>query len=290
MKYSNTVFIYDVRCVVELIKLLALDLDGTLTNSKKEVSKKNIKYIRKAQDAGVKVILASGRPVIGIKGIADSLDLWQTGGYILAYNGGQIIDCATGHNLVKVTIPQEYNHEICGVTRKFKVYPLTYNDVGVICEIDTDQYVKKEAYNNGISVIKVADLENEVTEPVVKFMVVGDPIELNKAYKYLKKLLNGKLNVFFSEPYFMEITPLGIEKSSALSKLSNILGYTSENVMACGDGLNDITMLQYAGIAVAMDNAYEETKKYADYISASNEMDGVALAINKFILKGEGLC
>lgn len=270
--------------------MLALDLDGTLTNSKKEISDKNVEYIHKAQEAGVSIILASGRPVIGIKSVADRLNLWKSGGYILAYNGGQIIDCLKGKDLLKKTIPSEFNHDICEIINRYKVYPLTYNDIGVICENSTDKYVKREAYNNGIDVIKVGSLEREVSEPVVKFMVVGKPEELNKAYNYLKILFEGKLNVFFSEPYFLEITPLGIEKASALENLSNMLGYTSINMMACGDGLNDIPMLQYAGISVAMENAYEETKKYADFISYSNENDGVALAIDKFIIRGEVSC
>lgn len=272
------------------IKMLALDLDGTLTNSKKEVSDKNVEYIHKAQKKGVSIILASGRPVIGIKKIADRLNLWQSGGYILAYNGGQIVDCATGKDLIKKTIPLKYSHDICEVINKFNVYPLTYNHVGVICENDTNQYVKKESYNNGIRVIKVDSLEKEVSEPVVKFMVVGEPVELNKAYDYLNITLDGKLNIFFSEPYFMEITPIGIDKASALEKLSDMLGYTRFNMMACGDGLNDIPMLQYAGLSVTMENAYDETKKYADFITSSNERDGVALAIDKFIVRGETIC
>lgn len=269
------------------IRLLALDLDGTLTNSEKHVSEKNKKYIRMAQEKGVKVILASGRPVIGIKGVADELDLWTMGGYILAYNGGHIIDCKTGEDLVKRTIPMEYVHDICDVINRFAVYPLCYNDTGVICENDTDRYVKKEGYNNSIPIIKVDSLEAQITAPVVKFMVVGDPEELMNAHRYLRQKFEGKLNVFFSEPYFMEITPLGIEKASALATLSEILGTTADQMIACGDGLNDIPMLEYAGLAIAMDNAYEETKKVADYIVASNEDDGVAEAIQRFILEEE---
>ena len=119
-------------------KLLALDLDGTLTDSKKRISGKNREYIRKAQEKGVEIILASGRPVIGIRSIADELDLWKTGGYILAYNGGQIIDCKSGNDLVKQTIPMECVHDICEVIRHYGVFPLTYNGTGVICENDTD--------------------------------------------------------------------------------------------------------------------------------------------------------
>ena len=266
------------------IRLLALDLDGTLTNKEKRISERNKYYIRKAQEKGVEIILASGRPVLGIVNIADELDLWNRGGYILAYNGGHIIDCKSKKDLIKKTIDMQYVHDICNVINKYHVYPLCYDEKGVICENNTNPYVKKEAYNNSIIITKVKSLEAIITVPVVKFMVVGNPEELNKAFEYLKELFNGKLNVFFSEPYFLEITPLGIEKASALGSLLEILGKTKEQMMACGDGLNDIPMLEFAGLSIAMDNAYDETKKVADYIVASNEEDGVAEAIQRFIL------
>lgn len=267
-----------------IYKLLALDLDGTLTDSEKKVSDVNKEYIKKAQDKGIEIILASGRPVIGIEPIAKDLDLFNRGGYILAYNGGHIIDCKNKKDLIKKTIPVELFHDICQINKKYEVYALTYNEHGVICENNTSQYVQREGFNNSIPVIKVDNLEAELTEPVVKFMVVGEPIELQKAYKYLVSLYKGTLNLFFSEPYFMEITPLGIEKAFALGKLCELLGYGREQLIACGDGLNDIPMLQFAGMAIAMNNAYEETKKYANYISASNTENGVAEAIKKFIL------
>lgn len=265
-------------------RLLALDLDGTLTNREKQVSLKNREFIRRAQKRGTDIILASGRPVIGIEKIAQSLDLHHTGGYILAYNGGHILDCKTGKSLVKRLVPMEYTHDICEVIHQFHVFPLTYNETGVICENDEDIYVKREAYNNSIPVIKVPSLEQAIREPVVKFMVVGEPSELEKASNYLKKKFDGLLNVFFSEPYFLEITPPGIEKSSALKELTQILNIPRNELMACGDGLNDIPMMKFAGFSVAMENAYEETKKVADYIVPSNEEDGVAVAIEKFIL------
>lgn len=234
---------------------------------------------------GVKIVLASGRPVLGIKPVAEKLGLYHKGGYILAYNGGHIIDCKTGKDLVRETIPMEFNHGICAINRKFDVHPLTYNDRGIICENDESEYVKREGYNNTIPVIKVSDLEEELKTPVVKFMVVGESRELQRAYAYLSNMYKGVLNLFFSEPYFMEITPLGIEKASALKRLCEILSINRNEVMACGDGLNDIPMLKYAGLAVAMENAYAETKACADYISASNEDNGVAEAVRKFIVQ-----
>ena len=266
-------------------KLLALDLDGTLTDDKKQVSETNKWYISKAQDAGVKIVLASGRPVIGIKSVAEALGLYQRGGYILAYNGGHIIDCATNEDIIKRTISMDLFHDICEINKFFDVFALSYNDFGVICENDSSEYVKKEGYNNSIPVIKVESLEKELKEPVVKFMVVGKPTELKKAYVHLCGIYDGILNIFFSEPYFMEITPLGIEKASALEKLGNELSVNRDEIIACGDGLNDIPMLEYAGFSVAMDNAYKEVKECADAVVSSNLDDGVAEAIKKFILQ-----
>lgn len=268
-------------------KLLALDLDGTLTDSRKEVPYENAECIKRAMDKGVRVVLASGRPVLGIKNVAEKLRLYERGGYILAYNGGHIIDCKTGADLRKQTVPAKFNHEICSIGKKFNVHPLTYSKTGVICEDDQSEFVKREGYNNTIPVIKVKCLENEIAAPVVKFMVVGEPEELQKAYRYLINRIGSGLNIFFSEPYFLEITPAGTEKASALGGLCDLLHIRREETIACGDGLNDIPMLRFAGMAVAMENACKEVREMADFITLSNDDGGVACAIKRFILNNK---
>ena len=265
-------------------KVLALDLDGTLTNSDKKITDKTKESIFRAMEKGVKVVLASGRPVLGIERLAKELELDKKGGYILAYNGGQIIECNTGNIISENTVDMSYYYDICECGHKFDVSVLTYNDKGVISEDDAAKYVIKEGYNNTIPVIKVDSLYESVKKPVVKFMIVGEPDELKRALEYMQDKFEGKLNVFLSEPYFMEVTPLGIEKASSLERLLTYLGLTKEELMAVGDGLNDIPMLKYAGLAVAMDNAYDETKEHSDFITKSNNEDGVGYAVDKFIL------
>lgn len=267
-------------------KVLALDLDGTLTNAKKEITPKTKFAINQVIKAGMSVVLASGRPILGIQRLADELELYKYGGYILAYNGGKIVDCKKHKIIFQETIPMIYYHDICKCAHIFGVNALTYNDTGVISESDTAQYVVQESYNNGIPLIKVESLEDAVTKPVTKFMIVGEPDRLNKVFDYMSINYKGVLNIFFSEPYFIEVMPPGVEKSTALGVLLKYLHLDKEALVACGDGLNDITMLQYSGLSIAMENAHEETKKYADYITLSNENDGVAYAINKFIING----
>ncbi|SEI95595.1 hypothetical protein SAMN02910453_1686 [Lachnospiraceae bacterium A10] len=265
-------------------KAIALDLDGTLTNSKKEVSKRNKEAVRKAAEQGVKIILASGRPIPGVTKIAKILHLEEVGGYILSYNGGLIVDCKTGEVIRRETIPTEYYHTIVQTARKHGVTAMTYDSEGIITENPTDKYCELEARINNIPIKKKYPLEEAAAEdPVVKFLVVGEPEDLKPVYEELNAKLNGAVNIFYSEPYFMEITPQGIEKASSLDLLLHAIGLDQKHLMACGDGFNDIPMLRYAGLSVAMENAQPETKEWADYIAPSNDEDGVAVAIEKYI-------
>lgn len=265
------------------IKALALDLDGTLTNDKKEITPRTRQAVSRAIDSGITIILASGRPVLGIKAAAEALDLYHKGGYILAYNGGEIIECKTNSVIFKQTLPMELYSDIVKCGRKFGAHALAYDHKGVIAESDDAPYVMKEAFNNGIGITKVADLASALCEPAVKFMIVGEPPKISDALKCLKLKFSGKANVFLSEPYFMEITGIGIEKSKALARMIEYLKIEQSQLAACGDGLNDLPMLEFAGLSVAMDNAYEQTKLAADYVTLSNNNDGVADFIEKLL-------
>ena len=265
-------------------KAIALDLDGTLLNSKKEISKNNKETIMKAAKAGVKIILASGRPVPGVKKIADQLHLREYGGYILSYNGGMIIDCKTDEVLRRESVPMDYYADIVRIANKNSVTALTYDSEGIITTNKDDKYVQLEARINNIPVREVFHLAEEAQlNPPVKFLCTGDHKVLRQVEAQLNEKLNGALTIFFSEPFFLEIMPQGIEKASSLDILLNKLNIDRKALIACGDGYNDIPMMRYAGLAVAMDNAQAETKEWADYIAPSNDEDGVAVAIKKWL-------
>ncbi|WP_026505691.1 Cof-type HAD-IIB family hydrolase [Butyrivibrio sp. NC3005] len=265
-------------------RAIALDLDGTLTNSKKEVSKRNKDAVKMAAQKGIKIIIATGRPTPGVTKISHVLELDKVGGYVLAYNGGLIIDCKSGEVVRRETIPTEYYHTIVSSARRHGVTALTYDSEGIITENDKDEYAHIEARINGIPVKKVFQLDRvAANDPVVKFLIVGEPKKLKPVYDDLKEKMEGKVTIFYSEPYFLEVMPNGIEKASSLELLLNKLDIDRKYLMACGDGFNDIPMLKYAGLAVAMENAQEETKQWADFIAPSNDEDGVGIAIEKFI-------
>lgn len=218
-------------------KALALDLDGTLINSEKKLSTQNKKAVMEAAERGVHIILASGRPLFGIEPVAEALELSRVGGYILAYNGGNIINCKTKEVIYSRNFPPECIHDVCTLAKEHGVYALSYDKDEVISESDTDEYVLREAKCNDASVRRVENLEQYVNYPVAKFLIAGEH-----------------------------------EK----------LGLQREELIACGDGMNDISMIEYAGLGAAMENAYPPVKEKADIIAPSNDEDGVAEIIAKY--------
>jgi len=264
-------------------KALALDLDGTLMDSNKRLSEVNKKAIMKAVDKGTAIILASGRPMFGVEPVAKMLELKEKGGYILACNGGNILDCRTGKLIVSKLIPGECIEDICRIARENMVQPLTYFEDKILAESDNDEYVVREAFCNSAEIKVVEDLVSFVDYPVAKLLVVGEHTKLLPVQEELASLHGDVLDTFFSEEYFLEVVPKNVAKGTALSALMDILGLRREELIACGDAMNDVSMIKYAGLGVVMANAYENIKQYGDYIAPSNDDNGVAAVIEKFI-------
>lgn len=265
-------------------KALALDIDGTLLNTKKEVTTEVLKEVRRLQEESVPVMIASGRPHEGIRHVAKAIGMDVYGGFVLSFNGGKITEFKSGHVVYNKTVPIEYNDEILDYVKSHipEAAVLTYDDGEIITENPEEQYVQLESRVVKMPVRKVENLKAEVDFPVNKFLVTGAPELLEKAVKEMAEHFAGRLNVFQSEPFFIEVVSLGIDKAQSLDYLLKQLGLHREELVACGDGGNDITMVCYAGMGVAMANARDEVKEAADYVTASCDENGVALAIQKF--------
>lgn len=265
-------------------KLLVLDLDGTLTNRKKEITPHTRETLLRAQQAGVKIVLASGRPTYGIAPLAAELRLDEFGGYILSYNGGQIINWATKEILYENELdPQVYPY-LHECARKNGFIILSYKDEYIVSEDAGDPYVQHEAFLNKMPSKTVENFLDVFDFPVPKCLIVGNPEPLAVLEQKMKKDLEGKMNVFRSEPFFLELVPNGIDKALSLSVLLDEIGMKREEMVAVGDGFNDLSMIQFAGLGVAMANAQEVVKQAADYVTLSNEEDGVAAVVEKFFL------
>ena len=265
-------------------RMIVLDLDGTLTNSKKQITPNTRETLIRAQQQGIKVVLASGRPTYGIAPIAEQLELATFGGYILAYNGGEIIDWKTRtvlHAQVLDTEVIPYMYE-CAKNNGFAI--VTYRDNYVITETPDDEYVQKEAILNVMQTLKVDNFLEYIDFPVPKCLIVGEAERLHQLEKQMHEQLRETNEVYRSEPYFLELVPKGIDKAQSLAVLLDKVGILREEVVACGDGFNDLSMIRYAGLGVAMQNAQLVVREAADFITLSNDEDGVAHVVERFML------
>ena len=247
-------------------KILILDIDGTLVNSDKEITPETLKYLMEIQRQGHLVALASGRPFPGMKQYADALELERYGGYALSFNGGKVINCATGEVIYQNCIPRRFAKVLYEFANEKKIGMVTYQGDKVITGTDTDNYMEFEARLNHMQLCEVDDFLGYVDFDMVKCLMTADP-EVSEQYEHE-----------------LEITVQGVDKAKSIGRLLAHIGMERENCICCGDGFNDRTMVEYAGVGVAMGNAQQVVKDVADYVTASCDEDGIVEVIKKFIL------
>jgi len=196
-------------------RLLVLDLDGTLTNNKKQITEHTRQTLIEAQEKGVKIVLASGRPTYGIAPIAEKLELKKYGGYILSYNGGEITNWQTGELLYENVLDADvlpYLYQ-CAKDNQFAI--VTYKDKYVLTEHPDDEYVLKEAILNVMETKKVDNFLEAIDFPVAKCLIVGEATRLALLEKEMYEALKDRMGVYRSEPYFLELVPKGIDKAQS---------------------------------------------------------------------------
>ena len=263
-------------------RAIALDLDGTLTNHEKVITPKTHEALLKAAAKGAVIILASGRPTYGIEPVAECLELNQRGGYILSYNGGNIVNAKTGEKLFSQFLPDEVIPELYAYAKEHGHALLGYAGNEIITEMPDDQYVKEESRINKMNIRKVDNLFESLEPHPTKLLMTGDPTLMLKAEEELVEKLGERMDIFRSAPFFLELVPKGIDKAKSLTRLLTKINLTPADLIAFGDGYNDLSMLKLAGMGVAMENAAPEVRAEADYVTLSNEEDGVAAALTHF--------
>lgn len=266
-------------------KLLALDVDGTLLNEEHTVSKRTMAALRKAQQLGVRIVLASGRPVHGLMPVARLLELGLYRGFVMAYNGAVVVDAASGATVFERRVDPAMLPYLEKKARKNGFAMLTYHGNRLLTDNAADPHVQAEAALNGMEVEEVGELAAAVDFSPHKCVLVSDDEEaLCGLEAHWKKRLAGVLDVFRSEPFFLEVVPCTVEKANTLGVLLEQLNLKRDEVMAIGDGPADVAMLQLAGMGVAMGHSPEAVKVCADRTTATTAEDGVAQAVEQLIL------
>jgi len=240
------------------IKLIALDMDGTLLNNRNQISEANRQAIKEAQDKGVHVVLSTGRSFSTSHEHADSLELTS---YLINVNGSEIWD--ENRQLVERNLLKP--EQIKWMLDLSKQYNTGY------WAISTERNWRNEM---------PGDLHT------LEWMKFGFDIEDNEARELIYKKLveNGEFELSNSTPTNIEVNLMGVSKARGLAVVCSRVGIQMENVMAVGDSLNDLAMITEAGLGVAMGNAQDKVKQAADWVTSTNEEDGVAKAIRQWVL------
>lgn len=272
-------------------QLIALDLDGTLNNSKLEVTPRTRRALIRAQEEGVKIVLASGRPTPGLLREAESIEMGRFGGYFLSYNGARIASYPEGQIIHNQVIPPQMVKRIYDWNKKeeYGMVLMAYDREGagergaVLAEDPSAFRVQEEAALNNLRVKKVDCLREYITYDVNKLLFAADPSDLEALEQEFKAPFVGSLNIYRSAPYYLEVMSFGVDKANALDRLVRHMGIDRSQVMAFGDGYNDLSMIAYAGLGVAMGNAVEALKERADRVTASNDEDGIGVVLEEFL-------
>ncbi|MDR1813275.1 MAG: Cof-type HAD-IIB family hydrolase [Tannerella sp.] len=266
-------------------KLIVLDIDGTLLNNDNIITSRMRATLIKVQQMGVRLVLASGRPPYGIMPLVKELDMDKHDGYILSYNGGQIVNVSKNEVVFEKRIDPSMIPYLEKKAQKEGFAIFTYRGDTIITNDVTNKHIIHEAELNAMKLEQVENFSETIDFEPDKCMIVSDDEDaLAELENHWKKRLAGVLDVFRSETYFLEVVPPFIDKAYTLAILLEKLGVSTENIIAIGDGVCDVNMLQLAGLGIAMGNAQDSVKACADHITLTNEEDGVAVAIENAVL------
>lgn len=265
--------------------MLVLDIDGTLVGSDKTISEKTREAIIKAQQRGKIVAIASGRSIAGIRKTASNISLEQYGGYVIAYNGTTVVNCKTGECIYNQMVPKELVKPVYEAAKRVNAEIVVYNDntKEMISGNGLNEYIKIDAEACNVTINEVSDFVKAINFPFNKFLLSGKPEHMAEVEKIMAKEFGDRLNVFRSDPFYVELLPRYVDKGVAVEKLVKHLDIQREKVICIGDSYNDLPMLRFAGMGVAMGNAQQEVKEMADYVTASNDEDGIVNVIDKFM-------
>ena len=265
-------------------KLLVTDIDDTLLTTDKRITDTVKKALFKAQDMGVTVAIASGRLPIGVRPFAEELRIPERGGCYLAFNGGLVLD-AEGNILHSHILDHKYLEQVYMALRPYNVAVLVHTHDRIFTDNNQNSYAytEPEALHRPLNLL--GDLLTDVDWDLHKILIAGEPEILKEVEPVLKAQFENELDIFLSAPWFLDVMPKGVNKGEGVRYLAKRLGIPMEAVIACGDSYNDLSMIEAAGLGVAMQNGEEALKEAADYVTERDcDHDGIAEVVERFIL------
>jgi hypothetical protein len=264
-------------------KMLVVDMDDTLLTDDHEISNENKEMLLKAQEMGVYVVLASGRPTSAMIEYAKELQCDVNNSFMISFNGSTITDLKEDKLLFEHSLTKEQIHSLYDFSQQNNTHIITYLNGQIISERNSE-YIDIESTITGIELVIVPSFKDAVTTSAVKCLLLQEPNYL-KTMEPLLKAAMPDLSVCMSKPFFLEAAPNGVDKGAAIQILAEKLNILPSEIIAIGNAGNDLTMIQYAGLGVWVDNVDDELREFGDVIVASNNNHGVAEAVRRFILE-----
>jgi Cof subfamily protein (haloacid dehalogenase superfamily) len=272
------------------IRLLALDLDDTLLRSDLTISYRTRNAIKRAEAAGVTVVLASGRIPAAMEHFARLLGMHKRPGYLICNNGTIIQESQSGSIVHEVRIEPGVALTAFDLADA-EGFPVQLYEDDIMYVSRGNEFAEYDQKLTGLRQVVVENFRAMVGGGCHKLMIPGDPMLLAPLESLIRTYLGENITLFTSKPYFLEVLPFRTDKGTALAKVAELLGIGREEVLAIGDSMNDEAMLRWAGMGVAMANGDERIKSIAALVTArTNDDDGVVEVIEKYILaKGAGV-
>lgn len=274
------------------IKLIAIDIDGTLLHSDRSLSEENRLAIKAAKEAGVHVVLCTGRPLRSMKHLLDETDLLGEEDVAITYNGGLIQKTKSGEIVNQITFNRDEALDIYKLGQQLNM-PINFIDLDYVYEppypvgaesqyLATNRNIPKE---NALQFIDI-DIDNLPDPfPINKIVICRPGEEIDAIISDIPAEYIEKYNIYKSQTFLLEILPQYVDKGYSMRILGELFGLDKEQIMGIGDQENDLSLVENAGFGVAMGNAIDIVKEAADYITKTNDENGVAHVINKFVLK-----
>ena len=261
-------------------KLIAVDIDDTLLNTKKEIAPATKAALTQAQENGVRLVVASGRLPYGVRPFAQALDVFRRAGYYMGFNGGAIMN-SRDELIASTYLDSKYIEPVYEILRPANVTAMVHKGDIIFADNKVNEYTHIESDVIGLPLNVVDDLPAFIDWDIHKFLIAGDPDELKVLEQTLIAALGGEVDVYLSAPWFLEVMPKSVNKGEGLKTICNDAGIDISEAIAFGDSYNDIFMIKAAGLGVAMGNAEDAVKEAADMVTADCDHDGIAKALKE---------
>ena len=265
---------------METIKMITIDLDGTLLRSDGSVSDHTVETLQKARQKGVIVAIATGRMYQTAKAYGERLALGDSP--MLLFAGGLIQTLESKKILFQQTVPRQDAQDLVNLAREQSWQMQTYIDD--VLRVELDEPWIRDYERTTKSRPSSAAMNFTAYRATAINSSAGGHEELLERKALIEKTFPGRFNILFSDLTFLEIMPLGVDKGHGIRRLGELYDVDPKYIMAIGDSENDLDMLKAAGFSVAMANAGQEVKDAANYVTLSNDEDGVAAVVEKFVL------